>query len=275
MSNPVDRKHRQNTEILRTFYRRPAVRSCVRLFQKVFDERYWKREQALARKAESLDRQLSLACQRIFRKADINGLSVTYPRVVPAFDSRALLALRQLLGITRDDQRITTALIWFKWLVRNWDLEKDPVPKLPKEILDIQPQLRLYIFSAMPLPKLPSDQEVDRPWHLNSWVTARFFPGVSHRDLQECMDQVYKLANAQSDGKGVRLSKGGAPSRLTGSEWEEAFLKFGRVVNGVSPRLPRIQEYIKNKYGQHYSVSQIRARYEKFLKSRPEYLSVR
>ena len=275
MSNPAHSKQRQNTEILRTFYRRPAVRSCVRLFQKMFDERYWKREQVLARKAESLDRQLSLACQKIFRKTQINGLSVTYPSVEPVFNSRALLALRQLLGITRDDRRITTTLIWFKWLVRNWNLEKDPVPELPEEILDMQPQLSSYVVSAMPLPKLPLDQEVDRPWHLNSWVTAQFFPGVSHRDLQECMNQVYKLANAQSDGKGVRRPKGGAPSRLTGSEWEKAFSQFGHVVNGVSRRLPKIQEYIKNNYGQHYSVSQIRARYEKFLKSRPEYMSVR
>lgn len=275
MPTPVTRERRQNTEVLRTFYRRPAVQEIVRLFQRIFDERYWRREQVLARKAESLDRELSLACQRIFRKARIQGVSLKYPCVSPAFDSRAILALRQLLGITREDQRITGALIWFKWLVRNWNIEKDDIPKLPKEILDVEPQLSSYSIFVMPLPQLTSEQKAGRPWHLNSWVTAQFFPGVSHRDLQECMGQVYSRVNAQSNGKGVRPSKGGAPSRLTDWEWEEAFSRLGPIVNGISPRLRKIQEYIKNQYGEHYSASQIRARYERFLNLRPEYLSVR
>lgn len=275
MSIPVRSQHRKNAAAIRAFYRRPAVRKVVRLYQKTFDGGYWSREEALARKAERLDQELSLACRRIFHEAGIRGTLLQYPRVFPVFDSRARLALSQLLGITHDDHRMAGALIWFKWLVRNWNLEKDDVPKLPKEILGMEPQLSSYAIYVMPLPRLTSEEEAGKPWHLNSWVMAQVFPGVSHRDLQECMGQVYTLVNAQSSGKGVRPSKGGAPAKLADWEWEDAFSQFGPVVNRISSRLHKIQGYIENRYGEHYSVSQIRARYEKFLSSRPEYRRIR
>lgn len=275
MPTRMSGEQRQNSKALRAVYGRPAIKKTVRLFQSMFDEGYWVREKALAREAEKLEDELYLACRKIASEARIGGLYMQNPRVALVFESHATIALRQLLGITRDDLRLTGALIWFKWLVRNWNVDKDAVPKLPKKIRAVEPQLSSYAIYTMPLPELSSDQETGKPWHLNSWVMAQVFPGVSHRDLQECMGQLYSQVNALSNGKGVRPSKGGAPPRLADWEWEDVFLQFGRIVNGISPRIPKIQEYIKKQYGEHYSASQIRARYEEFLNTHPQYLSVR
>lgn len=257
-------KHRENAEVLRNFYTRPAVKEMVRLFQKTF-EHYWKKENSAKRKAEKLERRLQSTCSRLIRKSDCKGMTIIYPRVDLLFEHRAMLALHGLLGMSRDDKRTQPTIVWFKWLVRNWDLHKDNVPNLPPEIVKVEPQLSDFAIYVGPRTSLSAEQGSGSPWHLHSWVMAQVFPGVSHRDLQRCMKEVYHLVNAQSDGKGIRRSKGGAPSGLASWQWQEAFEQFGPVLKGISTRIPKIQSYIEDQFGVHYSKSQIRTKYEAFL----------